>query len=282
MKGFTIVLGGNGLIGRKLLPLLRGAGVQVKSAGRSAAEIRFNWNDQSTFRPALSGARSLYLVPPAMLARPAPAVTELLEAAKDAGIARVVAVSSLGVTFPTEPSGSGRLEYEAVVRASGLDWSILRPSGFMQNFSEGFMLPTIRNAGVVTSAAGFGKVAMVDTADIASVAFALLTRDDYIAKVLELTGPQTHDFVEMAAIISAASRRAIRYQPVEEPQMEQMMRAAGIPADYASILLDDQRAIREGSAAVVTSDVRDIVDREPTRFDEFAQANASAWRSTGR
>jgi uncharacterized protein YbjT (DUF2867 family) len=273
------VLGPNGLVGRRLLPLLEEAGISAKSAGRSNSDAFFDWSDPTTFRSALADTSALYLVPPAMVASPAPQVERLLGIAKDVGIRRVVAVSSLGITFPTEPEGSGRHQFEDVVRRSGIEWSILRPSGFMQNFSEGFMLPAIQRAGAVPSAAGFGKVAMVDTGDIASVAMAALTRGDLPGRTLAITGPTPLDFAEMIELISTAAGRRIAYHAVEEPQMAQMMNAAGVPRDYASMLLRDQQAIRTGHAAVTTTTVRDVTGREPKSFQEFTRENANAWCS---
>ena len=272
------VIGPNGLVGRRLLPLLRKAGINARSAGRSNSDVCFDWSDPRTFRSALSGTHVLYLVPPAMDAAPAPQVEQLLEVARETEIRRVVVVSSLGVTFPTEPEGSERHQLEDVVRRSGIEWSILRPSGFMQNFSEGFMLPAIRHAGVVLSAAGSGKVAMVDSGDIASVTLAALTRDDLVGRTLEITGSTAMDFAEMIEMISAAARRPVVYQPVEEEQMAQMMHAAGIARDYASMLLRDQQAIRAGHAASVTTTVPDITGREPKPFEQFVRENASVWR----
>lgn len=274
----TIVLGANGLVGRKLLPLLRAAGVEAKSAGRSGTDRHFDWSDPSTFRAALTGAQALYLVPPAMIAFPAPQAGRLLAVAHEVGVRRVVAVSSLGVTFPTEPEGSGRHAFEKVVRASGIEWAVLRPSGFMQNFSEGFMLPAIRQAAVIVSAAGDGTVAMVDSGDIASIAAAALTRAELSERILEITGPEAIGFTQIAEMISAAAGRIVAYQAVGEPQMAQMMGAVGVPSDYAAILLGDQKAIRDGHAAVVTTTVRDVTGRNPVRFADFAQANAEVWR----
>lgn len=94
------VLGPNGLVGRRLLPLLQEAGISAKSAGRSNSDAFFDWSDPTTFRSALADTSALYLVPPAMVASPAPQVERLLGIAKDIGIRRVVAVSSLGITFP--------------------------------------------------------------------------------------------------------------------------------------------------------------------------------------
>jgi len=111
-----IVLGANGIVGRKLVQNLRAKGLSFRTAGRTSANVYFDWDDARTYHRALEGGHSLYLVPPALVAYPAPKVERLLEIAKNIGIRRVVAVSSLGVAFPTEEPGSGRHHYEEVVR----------------------------------------------------------------------------------------------------------------------------------------------------------------------
>ena len=277
------VLSPNGLIGRRLVPLLRQASVNTRCASRTHGEVFFDWNDPSTFRQSLEGSDAVYLVPPPMVASPSKVVAQLLRVAVDIGIRRVVAVSSLGVTFPYEPETSGRLQFEDVVRTSGIAWSILRPSGFMQNFSEGFMLPGIRHAKSIASIAGDGKVAMVDCSDVAAVAMAALTRDDQLGRTLEITGPAPIGFAEVAEIISAVSGHSIVYHPVEKERMAQMMRGAGVPPDYASILLRDQEAIRNGHAAAVSTTVHDVTGRSANSFRQFATESAHAWTpsSTG-
>ncbi|WDZ81944.1 NAD(P)H-binding protein (plasmid) [Ensifer adhaerens] len=275
----VVVLGSSGLVGRRLLPQLHDAGINVRSAGRSGRDVFFDWMAPDSFKLSLSGANSLYLVPPAMVASPGLLVERLLEIAKDIGVRRVVAISSLGVTFPTEPAGSGRHQFESVIRESGLDWRILRPSGFMQNFSEGFMLSAIRYSRVIASAAGSGKVALVDSGDIASVAVAALTRDDLPGQTLEITGPEVFNFAEISEMISAAAGYSITYQPVLEQQMAQMMEAASIPTDYAQMLLRDQQAIREGHAIAVRATVEKVTGHAPKGFRQFARENAKAWQT---
>lgn len=61
-------------------------------------------------------------------------------------------------------------------RGSGLEWTVLRPGWFAQNFSEDFWLPTVRS-GTLALPAGEGRVPLIDAEDIADVAVAALTGD---------------------------------------------------------------------------------------------------------
>lgn len=103
--------------------------------------------------------RAIYLVPPAFVEDPSDVVAAFLGQARRSGVGSVVALSSMGVAFPYEPQDSGRRNVERAVRESGLQWTILRATGFAQNFSEGFLLPAILQAGAVATATGTGAVA---------------------------------------------------------------------------------------------------------------------------
>lgn len=278
MTSSILVLGGNGMVGKRLVPLLQGNGAEVRSAGRSQnADVRFDWNVVDGDEALFAGIGALYLVPPALVYDPIDRVTALLVAARRAGVRKVVAVSSLGVTFPTEPPTSPRRRFERAVTESGLDSTILRPSGFMQNFSEGFVMPMIR-AGVIVAAAEAGEVAFVDAGDIAAVAATALTRPGLEGEHLGLTGPELLSFPAVTAMIAEAAGRELVYQPVEETRMRELMIGGGVPADYAEVVLSDQRAIREGSAAVLTPTIASILGRPARDFATFISTAASAWR----
>lgn len=278
MTSAILALGGNGMVGKRLLPLLQSSSTNVRSAGRSQnADVQFDWSAERNDEALFTGIDALYLVPPALVHDPVDRVTPFLAAARQAGVRKVVAISSLGVKLPTEPALSPRHRLEQAIVGSGMEWTILRPSGFMQNFSEGFVMPMIR-AGVVVAAADEGKVAFVDALDIAAVAAIALTRSDLEGKYLELTGPELLSFRAITASIAETAGREIVYQPVDESKMRELMISGGVPVDYVEILLRDQRAIREGTAAVVTDTISSVLDRPARNFASFLRDAAPVWR----
>lgn len=142
MNESILVLASNGIVGRRLAPLLRARGLDVRAASRTPNrdQILFDWRLPQTHEAALDGIGALFLTPPAMEADAAPVVGSLLAMAQRTGVRRVVLVSSIAVGFSGEPEGSDRRRIETLVQGSGMGWTILRPTGFMQNFSEGFLL----------------------------------------------------------------------------------------------------------------------------------------------
>jgi uncharacterized protein YbjT (DUF2867 family) len=283
MAKTILVTGATGKTGRRLVPLLQGQGVTVRAASRTPCDgqVRFDWREPGSHGNALRGVDAVYLIPPALVENPVPFVEPFVATAARAGVRRVVLLSSMGVEFPHEPQESGRRALEALVRASGLEWVILRPSGFMQNFSEGFLLPAIRH-GAIPNPAGSGKVAMVDARDIAAVAAKALATEGLVqtGRAYDVTGPRLIDFPEIAETISRHANLPIAAVPMTSRQFFAMLENAGVPPDYAAMLVRDQDAIRDGAAATVADTVSRVLGRDPIDFTTFAAAAAGGWQQS--
>jgi len=213
MTQTVIVLGATGKTGRHLVPRLVARGVTVRAASRQPGEGRmlFDWDRPETHQPALAGVDAVYLIGPELVEDPTAVTGPFLDLAARSGATRLVALSSQGVEFPHEAPESGRRMLERQVMASGLEWTILRPTGIAQNFSEGFLLPGILEADTVVTATGDGAVALVDADDIAAVAAAALTQDGHAKAEYTITGPEALTFAEAAAVISEVTGRTITH-----------------------------------------------------------------------
>ncbi|CAM5366345.1 MULTISPECIES: SDR family oxidoreductase [Streptomyces] len=206
------VTGATGNIGRVLVELLAGAGEEVVAVSRRpgsappAAGVRWvpgGAGDAAGMRAALDGARAVFLVLGGELNFRGESPDALLDAVADAGAERIVLVSSqASATRPDAPSHARLRAFEAAVRASGREFTILRPGGFASNALA--WADAVRAERTVF--APFGDVALpvVDPADIAAVAAAALREDGHTGRVYELTGPEPISPREQAEVIAAA------------------------------------------------------------------------------
>jgi uncharacterized protein YbjT (DUF2867 family) len=276
--GFVLVLGGTGTTGSRVAELLRGRGVPVRVASRHPRtdgpgdQVRFDWSAPETHAAALAGVRRLYLVAPVGEADPVPLVEPFLVAARAGGVRRVVLLSSSAV-----PEGAPVLgQIHRLVRTMLPEWTVLRPSWFMQNFVGDHPLAAgIRDAGEIVTATGAGRVAFVDAGDIAAVAVeALLAERAHNTEHL-VTGPAALSYTDAAALITEATGRPVHHRTVSVGELTARITAAGYPPDFAAVLaaLDDD--IRRGEQEPLSPTVARLTGRPPRSFEEFVTTHFS-------
>jgi uncharacterized protein YbjT (DUF2867 family) len=231
--GTTLVLGGTGKTGRRVVERLEACGLPVRVGSRSGAPP-FDWEDKATWTPALEGVESAYVsyYPDIAVPGAVEAVRSFAETAVGTGVRRLVILS-----------GQGEKEAERAEQAlrevgdeAGVEWTIVRCAWFMQNFDEGYLLEPIL-AGEFVIPSGNIPEPFVDADDIADVAVAALTEDGHAGEVYELTSPRLLTFEEAVGEIARATGREIRFVPVTLEQYESVLAEADVPPEVVSALL---------------------------------------------
>jgi uncharacterized protein YbjT (DUF2867 family) len=282
MSPTVLVTAASGKTGRHVVTNLRERGVRVRAGSRtpgaaadeSVTPVRFDLNDLSSFDGAIDGIDAIYLVAVADTGDAAPLVAPLLDRLESAGV-RVVLLSAMGAEQAPD-YGLGRIERMLAER--DLDWTVLAPNWFAQNFDQSFFLPMIRN-GALRVPAGQGPVSFIDTRDIAAAAAATLVEDGHAGQRYALTGPDALTFDGVARVISEVSGRPVDYIDVTPDEMREVLRSVGMDDGYVGVMLGLFEAIRAGYAATVTDAVEQLTGRAATSFGEYAKDHASAWRA---
>ena len=266
-ENVTLVLGGTGKTGSRVVERLTARGLPVRVGSRSG-EPPFDWEDQATWPPALDGAGSVYLTyyPDLALPGAVEATRSFAELAVRSGVPRLVLLSGRG-----EPEAE---RAEQAVRETGADLTILRSTWFMQNFSEDYMLEHVLS-GEIRLPAGDVPTPFLDADDIADAAVAALTEDRHVGKLYELTGPRSLTFAEVAAEIAEAAGREIRYLPVSLEEHAAEAAAHGVPAEVVDLLTYLFSEVVDGRNANTTDGVQRALGREPRDFRDYAQRAAA-------
>jgi uncharacterized protein YbjT (DUF2867 family) len=279
----VLVLGGTGKTGRRVAAQLAAAGHTARAAARTpgpaapgVVPVRFAWDEPETYDPALAGVDAVYLVPPARRLDHPPLVRAFLERVRAAGGARVVLLSARGVEHA--PPEAPLRAIELALEASGLPWTVLRPSWFMQNLSEDWLREGVVRDGVVPVPTGEGRTAFIDCEDIAEVAVAALTQDGHAGRAYELTGPAALTWAQAAAIVGAQAGREVRHVDVDPAAWEAGAVEAGFDPAYAAVLGMLFAGVRAGAEDGTADGVRAATGREPTSLEAFAAREAAAWR----
>jgi uncharacterized protein YbjT (DUF2867 family) len=282
-----LVTGATGSIGRHLIPLLPNAEVTAfvrdpaKGEALGCPYVVGDFDDPDSVAAAMKDVDRVFLN--AGGAAPAdgeqPMVRQqrtVIDAAAEAGVAHVVKVSVWHAREGGRLAEGAHWAIEEHLRASGLGWSILQPSGFMQNFRTGEAVFT--EDGHLLGAYGDSRVSYVDCVDIAACAAALLTGDPRHGETFVLTGPQALTHAEIAAKLSAVAGREIRYVDLPASAFATRLTALGLPGDFAEDVAILFAEVADGSLASTTTAVADLTGRPARSFDDFLRDNTEVIR----
>lgn len=265
-----LVIGSTGKTGARVAAQLEAMNLPVRH-GTRRADIPFDWEDDSTWAPVLEGVSKAYVTYFPDLAFPGAVekVAAFCAVAKSTGLDHIVLLSGRG-------EHHARLGEEAV-RASGLDFTLVRSAWFAQNFSEGYLREPILE-GLLPMPGGRVEEPIIDIDDIADVVVAALTEEGHRGKLYEVTGPRLLSFADMAAILSDASGFPVQHVPISFEAFHANIAAAG-DTFVADVFTAIARETLDGRNAQVCDGVERALGRKPRDFANYAAkaAASGAW-----
>lgn len=271
--GLTLVLGGTGKTGSRIVRRLEELGVPVRVGSRSASPA-FEWASEATWDACLEGVEAVYITYASDLAIPG---------ATDSIQAFVTAARRHGVKRAVILSGRGEAEAQAcekIVMQSGMQWTVVRASWFNQNFSEGAFIDMV-HAGQISLPAGDVQEPFVDVDDIADVAVAALTDAKHSGQVYEVTGPRLLGFRDIAEILSTATGRSIAYNEIPHDAFVTGVAESGAPEEVVWIMDYLFSTVLDGRNAHLTDGVERALGRPAKDFADYARdvAASGVWRT---
>lgn len=269
----------NGKVGSEIVKALIQQGQSIRVGAHNLAKaqanfpgvnvVHFDYNDEASVRAALEGVNTLYLASPGDF--PAEPEKRMVDLAKAAGVKRIVKLSAMGVeNAPDVPLRQVELHIEQ----SGLEWTFLRPSWFMQNYSTG-MAEGVKQ-GTLFEPADNAKTGFIDARDIAAVAVKALTEDGHQGQAYPLTGPESLDRNEVVQKISSATGKSIQYVPVTDEQFRASMQNVLSPT-YLELMSNLYAGVRAGWSDATTDAVKRVLGRDPISFSQFAEDHKNDW-----
>jgi uncharacterized protein YbjT (DUF2867 family) len=265
---------------------LRDAGepVRVLVRDRGKAEAMFDpgveivagpFDEPGTLATAFRGAEVAFL---ALGSGPDQIRLEkaVIDGAERAGLPHLVKLSSVGVGHDS-PIVVGRLhaEIEDHLKSSGLSYTLLRPSSFVNNLLAA--APMIAAGPDWYGAAPTGRVSYVDIRDVAE-ASAIVLRDPTLwGGIHDWSGPDALTFPEVAALLSTILGRTISYRPVTPAQRTASLLERGLPEWVAELAVSLDVGAESGDLLRSTPDLRELLGRELRTVEEFLRENAAAF-----
>ena len=272
MSGPILVTGATGKTGRSLVSQLQAKGIPHHAASRTC-ERPFDWTRPETWDAALNGVGAVYLVAPPTVDDPYGRMIAFLEAAKQRGVGRFVFLSMAKLA----PGAFAHGQVHQWLQDNADDWAVLGPSAFMQNFTEGSHLATIRGEDAIYSNTRDGRVSFISADDIARAALALLTGPGGQNRDFVITGDETLSYDHVAEQIGQACGRPIAHLRITSEELVARFLARGLPEQTARFLAFGYEAIAGGAFDWTTEVFRELTGQPPISFRTFAETSAPVW-----
>ena len=281
-----IVLGSTGNIGKAVLKYLKGKNVDVYAGIQSdehsdlinrygATPIIADFTNQIDVNKALQDKDRVFLVTPIMQ-NPEQVTEKVVNAAKINGVKHFVRSTAAGA----DSRGTIQLSRwagasENVLKSSGLNYTIIRPYTFLQNFIHfhGF---SIKHHNAFYLPVGNAKTSYVDVDNIGEVIATVLTSSEYFGKTIELSGFEyTH--TELAELLSNVLNRTISFIDVPENEARNAMITNNYPEWLTNALMELNYATKQGFLAGFSPVYKTITGKEYTRASRFFTDNKSVF-----
>jgi uncharacterized protein YbjT (DUF2867 family) len=274
-----LVTGATGNVGREVVAALAARGEDVRAVVRDPARasapagvelVQGDLDLPESLTPALAGARGVFLLGGWS---DMPGLAQRIERA---GVERVVLLTSRSVVGGRADNPVTRmwLDAEAAVRATGLAWTLLRPSGYQSNALR--WLPQLQQGDVVRAPWPDVAIAAIDPADIAAAAAVALTEPGHAGEAYSLSGPEPLTPADQVATLAGVLGRPLRYEPLSDEEARVAM-AADTPEPYIEAFLRFYSA-GEFDDSPVLDTVERITSRPPRTFAKWARAHAAELR----
>ena len=286
----VLVLGGTGTVGSQVVAELaaRKADVSVLTRNADKAKklpagvkaVTGDLLDVDTVRSAFRGMDGVFLLNPV---GPSEGHEGLMavNGIRLGGVKRVVYLSVQGADDAAYlPHFGSKVGVEGGLKASGVDWTILRPNNFYQN--DVWFKDAILQYGVYPQPLGDKGCSRVDVRDIAEAAAIALTDGGHAGETYNLVGPEALTGKRTAEIWASVLDRPIAYAGNDldawEKQFLQYM-PAWMVFDYKQMYAFFQDKGFGGTAEDVARQTK-LIGHPPRRFEDYARETAASWKAS--
>lgn len=249
------ITGGAGQLGRLVIQKLKEKTPDAKIVAlvRSTAKgadlgvelRRADYSEPSTLEVALAGVDVLLLISSSEIGKRVIQHRNVIEAAKLAGVKRIVYTSLLHADSSPLELAPEHLETEAILKASGIPFTILRNGWYTENYTAS-VKPAVAGGAFIGSA-GDGRIASAARADYAEAAVAVLTGTDHEGKTYELAGDVAYTLADLAAEISRQTGKTIPFRNLPEAEYAAVLTGFGLPTELVQVIVSSDVGASKGA-----------------------------------
>jgi uncharacterized protein YbjT (DUF2867 family) len=284
-----LITGASGTVGTHVVRLLAERDQTVRAmtrdrakvpASRTVEVVQADFDDPVTLRPAVDGVEAVFLLTAPQTPTPQHELA-MLDAARSAGVSRIVKLSAIATGTKIDENttlGEWHLLAEQAVQASGMAWTLLRPSTFASNFLR--WVDTINAGEPIPNLTGTGTQGVIDPRDVAAVAVEALLSPVHVGQTYTLTGPELLSVPDQADRLEHLLGRPVTTVDLPLDEARAQMLASGMDSSVVDLIITGSAWVRAGHNAILTDDVTRVLGRPPASFDTWAHDHRHAFSST--
>jgi NAD(P)H dehydrogenase (quinone) len=287
--GKILITGASGQLGqlaiKHLLETYHVAASDIVAASRNVEKLqalkdkglglrKADFDEPATLDSAFTGIDTVFLISTDALAVKGQRLAQhkaAIDAAKRTGVKRIVYTSMPSPERSPITFASDHGQTEEAIKASGLDYVILRNAWYTDNYLES--LPRDLETGKWYTGTKNGKVSNISRDDLGLAAAAVLAQHKATNQTLTLTGVEPKTTSEIAQIVSQITGKPLEVVDASEEQMRAGMQGAGLPDFIVDMLLSFDEDIAQGNMNIASSDFEDVTGRKPQSVEDFLKAN---------
>lgn len=205
-----------------------------KAAHLEVEAVAFDYSKTEGLTDALNGINRLLLISSSEIGQRATQHSNVIEAAKEAGVQWIVYTSLLHADSSTLSLAGEHLATEQALKSSGIDYTILRNGWYSENYTASIG-GALANGAFIGSA-GEGKISSAPRSDYAEAAAIVLADEIHKGRVYELAGDQSYTLSELAVEISRRAGKIIPYKNLPETEYAQILTSFNIPEVFATAI----------------------------------------------
>ena len=284
MKNKILLTGISGNVGSAVVDYLKSkkisflAGVRnvekSKQQDDSIEYIHFDFESLATYETALQGVKKVFLVRPPQLTDVKGIFNPFIEKCKEAGVEQIVFLSLLGAEKNPFPPHH---KIEKAILASGIPYTFIRPSFFMQNLSTTHA-KDIKDGNDLFIPSGKAKINFIDTRDIGEIIGRTLAEVGHENKAYTITGSEVVTYFQVAESMTRILGRKITYSNPSLFKFRRDMIARGIKKEFATVMMVLYLTTKLGMANHVTDTAEVILKRKPRTIEDFIKDHVEVWK----
>lgn len=233
-----------------------------------------DFTDSHSFAGALHQIDVVFLLRPPQLADVNTYFVPFIDACRTASVKQIVFLSVQGAD---QVSFIPHAKIEKLIQQSGLAYTFVRPSYFMQNLTTTLREDIVQRHRLFLPS-GQAPFLWVDINDLGRAIASILTHwPEHQNRAYTITGKQLLTFGQVSTLLSHTLGYQVRFESPNLLRFFLTKRAEGLSTGFILVMILLHFLPRFQKAPQISNDVKQLTNREPTTLAEFIDQHKSEW-----